>query len=87
VILGEHVDKGLSVVFSWTLSTNDNIGAEKKGTTVRGSISASEGRHGAAEYAWAYAQWAYDAATDTFNPSELDPRGHECGYGRSTDPY
>jgi hypothetical protein len=28
---------------------------------------------------WAYAQWAYDAASDTFKPSELDPSGAECG--------
>ena len=28
----------------------------------------------------AYAQWAYDAATDTFKPSELSPSGAECGY-------
>ena len=31
-------------------------------------------------HGWAYAQWAYDAATDTFAPSELDPRGAECGF-------
>jgi len=31
-------------------------------------------------HGWAYAQWAYDAATDTFTPSELDPRGAECGF-------
>jgi hypothetical protein len=28
---------------------------------------------------WAYAQWAYDASTDTFKPSELNPSGAECG--------
>ena len=31
-------------------------------------------------HGWAYAQWAYDAAADTFKPSELDPSGAECGY-------
>jgi hypothetical protein len=25
-------------------------------------------------HGWAFAQWAYDPATDTFKPSELDPR-------------
>src|SRR6516162_4665758 len=29
---------------------------------------------------WAYAQWAYDPATDTLKPSELDPSGAECGF-------
>jgi hypothetical protein len=33
-----------------------------------------------ATHGWAYAQWAYDAATDTFKPSELDPSGAECGF-------
>jgi hypothetical protein len=33
---------------------------------------------------WAYAQWAYDPATDTFSPSELDPRGTECGFACHT---
>jgi hypothetical protein len=33
---------------------------------------------------WAYAQWAYDAASDTFKPSELDPSGSECGYACHT---
>lgn len=31
-------------------------------------------------HGWAYAQWAYDSATDTFKPSELDPSGAECGF-------
>jgi len=31
-------------------------------------------------HGWAYAQWAYDPATDTLKPSELDPGGAECGY-------
>ena len=31
-------------------------------------------------HGWAFAQWAYDAATETFKPSELDPSGAECGY-------
>jgi hypothetical protein len=31
-------------------------------------------------HGWAYAQWAYDAATDTFKPSELSSSGAECGY-------
>ena len=31
-------------------------------------------------HGWAYAQWAYDAATDTFSPSELNPSGAECGF-------
>ena len=35
-------------------------------------------------HGWAYAQWAYDAATDTFKPSELDPSGSECGYACHT---
>jgi hypothetical protein len=29
---------------------------------------------------WAYADWAYDAATDTFKPSQLSEIGAECGY-------
>jgi hypothetical protein len=33
---------------------------------------------------WAYAQWAYDAATDTFKPSELSSSGAECGYACHT---
>ena len=35
-------------------------------------------------HGWAYAQWAYDAVTDTFKPSELDPSGAECGYACHT---
>jgi hypothetical protein len=35
-------------------------------------------------HGWAYAQWAYDAGTDTFTPSELDPSGAECGYACHT---
>jgi hypothetical protein len=31
-------------------------------------------------HGWAYAQWAYDPATDTFKPSQLDPSGAECGF-------
>jgi hypothetical protein len=31
-------------------------------------------------HGWAYAQWAYDPATDTLKPSELDPSGAECGF-------
>jgi hypothetical protein len=35
-------------------------------------------------HGWAYAQWAYDAATDTFKPSELDQSGSECGFACHT---
>jgi hypothetical protein len=35
-------------------------------------------------HGWAYAQWTYDAATDTFKPSELDPRGADCGFACHT---
>jgi hypothetical protein len=35
-------------------------------------------------HGWAYAQWAYDAATDAFKPSELSPSGAECGYACHT---
>ncbi len=35
-------------------------------------------------HGWAYAQWAYDAATDTFKPSELSASGAECGYACHT---
>jgi Cytochrome P460 len=35
-------------------------------------------------HGWAYAQWAYDAGTDTFNPSELSPSGAECGFACHT---
>jgi hypothetical protein len=38
------------------------------------------GTHG-----WAYAQWAYDPATNTFKPSApLSTTGHECGYACHT---
>jgi hypothetical protein len=33
---------------------------------------------------WAYAQWAYDPATDTFKPSELNPSGSECWFACHT---
>jgi hypothetical protein len=33
-------------------------------------------------HGWAYAQWAYDAETDTFKPSEINPSGTECGFSR-----
>ena len=35
-------------------------------------------------HGWAYGQWAYDAAADTFKPSELDPSGAECGFAYHT---
>jgi Cytochrome P460 len=35
-------------------------------------------------HGWAYAQWDYDAATDTFKPSEISPSGAECGYACHT---
>ncbi len=35
-------------------------------------------------HGWAYAQWAYDSATDTFAPSKLDPSGAECGFACHT---
>jgi hypothetical protein len=35
-------------------------------------------------HGWAYAEWAYDAATDTFKPSELSPAGAECGFACHT---
>ena len=35
-------------------------------------------------HGWAYAQWDYDAATDTLVPSKLDPHGAECGYACHT---
>ncbi|HEY2534446.1 MAG TPA: cytochrome P460 family protein [Xanthobacteraceae bacterium] len=31
-------------------------------------------------HGWAYADWAYDAAIDTFKPSQLSQSGAECGY-------
>jgi len=33
---------------------------------------------------WAYAQFTYDKATDTFKPSALSATGHECGYACHT---
>jgi hypothetical protein len=33
---------------------------------------------------WAYAQFTYDKASDTFKPSELSATGHECGYACHT---
>jgi hypothetical protein len=35
-------------------------------------------------HGWAYAQWAYDPATDTFKPSALDPSGPERGFACHT---
>jgi Cytochrome P460 len=35
-------------------------------------------------HGWAYAQWVYDPATDTFKPSALDPSGPECGFACHT---
>lgn len=36
-------------------------------------------------HGWAYAQFAYDAATDTFKPSApLSEKGHNCGYACHT---
>jgi hypothetical protein len=35
-------------------------------------------------HGWAFAQWAYDPATDTFKPSELNPSGAECGFACHT---
>lgn len=35
-------------------------------------------------HGWAYAQWAYDPATDTFAPSKTSPNGPECGYACHT---
>jgi hypothetical protein len=35
-------------------------------------------------HGWAYAQWDYDQATDTFKPSELSPSGAECGFACHT---
>ena len=35
-------------------------------------------------HGWAYAQWDYDPATDTFKPSELSPSGSECGFACHT---
>lgn len=33
---------------------------------------------------WAYAQFAYDPASQAFKPSELSATGHECGYACHT---
>lgn len=33
---------------------------------------------------WAYAQFTYDPASDTFKPSTLSATGHECGYACHT---
>ena len=35
-------------------------------------------------HGWAYAQWDYGPATDTFKPSELSPSGSECGFACHT---
>ena len=35
-------------------------------------------------HGWAYAQWAYDPATDTFKPSQLSSSGAECGFACHT---
>ncbi len=35
-------------------------------------------------HGWAYAQFAYDAASDTFKPSELSATGTKCGYACHT---
>jgi len=35
-------------------------------------------------HGWAYAQWEYDPATDTFAPSKLDPSSAECGFACHT---
>lgn len=35
-------------------------------------------------HGWAYAQWAYDAATDALKPSDTDPSGAVCGYACHT---
>jgi hypothetical protein len=35
-------------------------------------------------HGWAYAQWTYDPATNTFKPSELSPSGAQCGYACHT---
>jgi hypothetical protein len=35
-------------------------------------------------HGWAYAQFAYDAASDTFKPSELSASGAKCGYACHT---
>jgi hypothetical protein len=35
-------------------------------------------------HGWAYAEFAYDAASDTFKPSDLSPSGGTCGYACHT---
>jgi hypothetical protein len=35
-------------------------------------------------HGWAYAEFAYDTASDTFKPSELSPKGATCGYACHT---
>lgn len=35
-------------------------------------------------HGWAYAEWAHDAATDTFKPADLSPSGSECGFACHT---
>jgi hypothetical protein len=35
-------------------------------------------------HGWAYAEFAYDPASDTFKPSELSASGHKCGYACHT---
>ncbi len=35
-------------------------------------------------HGWAYAQWGYDPATDSFAPSKLNPTGAECGFACHT---
>lgn len=35
-------------------------------------------------HGWAYADWAYDVATDTFKPSQLSQNGTGCGYACHT---
>lgn len=35
-------------------------------------------------HGWAYGEWAYDSASDTFKPAELSPSGHECGFACHT---
>ena len=35
-------------------------------------------------HGWAYAQWAYDPASDSFKPSALSASGAECGFACHT---
>ncbi len=37
-----------------------------------------------ATHGWAYAEFAYDAASETFKPSDLSPSGATCGYACHT---